>query len=416
MNCSVCDKPRIEETSLDLVLDGSHFCELHYPCFNEQGLQTEKFDWPKEEHSRILDCFTRQLISSKPERIIRGSHLIGDVCLNNKVLSNVDLQNVFISGHIDMAFCSIRSECRLRALDVRGGLSMQNCTFSRAVNSENIKVSGLAYFVNCNFHDDAHFGGGEFKNVLTFENSEFSRYASFRDAVFHEYVCLNNVSFLGYCNFSRAEFKRDMMCKSSRFHQVTLFEHCKGHSNLSFASSTFYRAPVFSGAELNANVDISGARFLDVASEDAYLAYKRLRILFSEKKTREGELKLYYMEQKSLRVKSRGTLKAISVIYELISGYGTSIRRALLALLISNTAFILIYKYQVHPGSVLQSFDYALKQMFSPFGEWKDSAMNSTPDKGLAIKLTTSVHSIVNFLILGFLTLAIRWRFSKGAD
>jgi uncharacterized protein YjbI with pentapeptide repeats len=340
MNCSVCGQQELNQTSLDLRLDGSYFCELHFPCFDKQGIPTKKFEWSEEEHARILKYFTSQLTLEKPDRVLSAAHLIGDISLSNKDLSRIDLQKALIYGHIDISFCSITSECTLRSLEVRGSLSVQNCSFLGMLSSENIKVSGITYFVNCNFQQDAHLGGSEFKNVCTFENSKFGRYSSFRDVVFNDYACFNNTTFLGYCNFSRAEFKREIIFKHASFHKVTLFEHCRAHSNLNFSSSAFYRAPVFSGAELKANIDISGAKFLDVSSEDAYPAYKRLGILFSEKKIREGELKLYYMEQKSLRVKSRGTLKVMSGTYEILSGYGTSIKRSLLALLIVFARFI----------------------------------------------------------------------------
>jgi len=117
---------------------------------------------------------------------------------------------------------------------------------------------------------------------------------------------------------------------------------------------------------------------------------------------------MYCLEQKSLRKKLTFFASIVSLVYELTSSYGTSIFRTLV------TIFTILYFYYFQINECLE---FSLKQVFSPFGEWKitkNTSTGSANEIGLLLKLTASFQSICNILLLGFLSFSLKWRFSRG--
>lgn len=66
---------------------------------------------------------------------------------------------------------------------------------------------------------------------------------------------------------------------------------------------------------------------------------------------------------------------------------------------------------------IKECLEFSFKQIFSPFGEWKvttNTDISNTKEIGLSLKLITSLQSVFNILLLGFLSFSLKWRFSKG--
>lgn len=167
-------------------------------------------------------------------------------------------------------------------------------------------LSGRALFRRARIATGAEFDRARFSGFVSFESAEVNGWARFHDS-----------SFRGPMDFSGAKF------------------HSDGGS--AFARST---PPEFFNAALHEDTDFSDVRWPDPpASRDEAIehrrAYERLKLLMDSQKKTHDEHMFFRMEMRCREIEAPGTLVTWgSKLFGLVSDYGWSVARPLLALLI----------------------------------------------------------------------------------
>lgn len=397
-------------------------CRLHFPLVTKSGGPTDRSSWPKQVEEELVQQVTRELLNS------RARHA---VLFNAVVVADLDIVACTVAG-LTIDKCSFGAHVSFTELEVVGNLAISHSVFERSLRLEECtirdvtsfqhsKVSGEAILVGNVFYHDAHFGDSEFNDVFSLERSIFSRYASFRDCSFRSYSILRHVEFQGYFNCKRAVFYRESIFDYSSFRAVTTFDSAIFRDDLSLAGCKFHRAPTFQSSEFRGWLSATDACFLDLKSVEAYTAYRTLRQIFSQKDAKREEMAMFALEQRALTHCEKNLIIAMfGKSYGWLSEYGTNPVRSLVFLSLVSLGAFCAYVWiattsnpnLLDPTSIAAS--HFFKQVFSPFSVWsKENEPTWAAQNLLVLQLSSSIHSVLTLLALGFLSLSLHWRFRK---
>jgi hypothetical protein len=398
--CAVCGADEAQKEPLTKIGNES-YCELHIP-------------FPRSEVGQSASDFLISLIGSDSASTQSQPPVFdGDLHIVGRNLDEINCSGLHIRGSLTIRGCKISGQFFLGELQVGGELRLEQCEFRKTCHMENARVGGNVYFTSNVFHDDAHFGGSKYAKVLVFNNNVAKKYVSFREVEFCDYVWFFSNSFEGYFNQIRSSFLREVFYDENRFYRVTTLDRCVFSRNVRISSCQFFHAPTFFDATLKETLLIDEhSTFLDVESPDAYDAYRILRVLFASQKMRREEGRFYALEQQALTKRQRNLVeKIIAIFYQWSSSYGTGLARSAFSLVLVNMAF---FAYYVHIAPTrISAFDHHLKQVFVPFAIWNISPDKSELPLSIGLKLISSFHSLLTFIVISFFVLALTWRFKK---
>ena len=250
----------------------------------------------------------------------------------------------------------------------RGTTCFRRVTFKGEARFRDAKFSDLCDDVNfeeAQFIGPAHFGRVQFQAYSSYERATFSDLARFDEALFSAGANFHNVTFSRYANFYKVQFLRDAAFDHSVFGDAVYFGRSPfvgraGFGGVSGKALMLYRPkfeclPDFTGAHFEEapvfdNIDLRPERFRhasnDRASVDAPERWRALRRLAVQGHDHEREL-LFFKGEMMARRGTRDTwtnpLLWAGWMYQILSDFGRSLTRPLLALAITVAAFACLY-------------------------------------------------------------------------
>ncbi len=167
---------------------------------------------------------------------------------------------------------------------------------------------------------------------------------------FLEYAQFSDADFLSDVWFSRSTFSGDAWFASATFAGEAWFGNAKLQSSTSFADARFIlNPPLFHGATLHEGTQWHGARWPappdDAAPAQEHIyAYERLKQEMERLKKHDDELQFFEREMRCRRVVEgkRSAAGLLNLAYDCLSGYGRSIFRPVLGLVVTFVLGILV--------------------------------------------------------------------------
>ncbi|MGB6325572.1 MAG: pentapeptide repeat-containing protein [Methylocella sp.] len=201
-------------------------------------------------------------------------------------------------------------------------------TFSQRADFSRTTFSAEARFESATFSAPTNFNGATFSDVAEFVSATFSRGAIFENATFN------------YAIFKSATFSDGAMFANSTFQSLSLFVNAEMKGMTSFENATFEtEPPLFSGAKLHQGTvwrgitwppppknTVEAGRFLD--------AYACLKLEMNRLQRQEDELDFFALELQSRVLIGRWEWGLPIALYGLLSDYGRSYLRPLVALFV----------------------------------------------------------------------------------
>lgn len=395
--------------SLRVVREGGALrCELHLVDHIRYFASLTE-----SERQRLINVFIDNIDNAAFFQLFANAKLPGPIVIDDKTLGDIRIGGIVIYGDVIFRNCRFIDNVELTDLVVGGEARIENCQFTGNVRIERAVFAGNFYLSDCSFLNDTHFSDSIYKNMATFYNNNFERYFSLRSARFFEYAWFIENNFHGYYSQIGARFEREVIYENCRFVRLNSFDRSYFLRSVNLKSCVFIHAPTFFDVTFCENVEIQDVIFADIKSYDAYNSYRTLRKLFSEHNMRRHESFFYWLEQASLtRLQKNPFEKIIALLYEFLSGYGTSISRVLLSTVIGNFVFTGIY--WLISRNIKLAIYFHFQQIFSPFENWKtDIGEAGAGLNSFSNKIVSSFDSLFFIIMVGFFLLAIRWRFKS---
>lgn len=203
-----------------------------------------------------------------------------------------------------------------------------SATFSSYTYFKSATFSGYTFFLSATFSDDAFFESATFSGPTFFESATFAFDARFEGAMFSDRADLRSATFSEAADFSDATFKA-----------ATSFAPMRSRGDKPKGPPVrFARPPRFFGATLHEDTDWTDVVWPDPPGnrDDAIQfrrAYERLKLVMDDQKKVADEHFFLRKELECREIEEPGTLRTFaSRIFRLLSDYGWSVERPILAL------------------------------------------------------------------------------------
>ncbi|AWZ01519.1 pentapeptide repeats (9 copies) [Rhodobiaceae bacterium] len=320
-----------------------------------------------------------------------------------------------------------------------GGDNFQRTKFSGTSTSfSNSQFTGGDFSLAEFGSDETYFDRAEFLDGYpTFENAKF----------FGHKVDFSNSAFCTTVSFAASPRKKadirelafgELNFNNANFASRVSFSNRVFLAATSFKNTGFARAPEFHGCELHQNTAFpSIGSFRDTSYKGAATAYRTLRLAMKQQEAHEEEAMFWALEQ----ISKRNDLEcnplnnwknlfnwipwSLSAVYALLSNYGLSINRPLVALTVwlfgATPIFYFCLRSNVDKlfGSTTYSdlLGFSIAQSLRPFFIWGDyngSGIRSVLGENvnvLSVKLFATADSLISLVLIALLILAVRRRF-----
>lgn len=339
--------------------------------------------------------------------VVKASDAIFKITISNGAtfLGPVDLSRNAFGSETRFLNCTFESACTFAGAGFAGPVACDGTKFNAGADfageAGGIDNSGKlhrASFRLCRFN-----AGSEGQVCASFDNREFTQPCSF-----------DNATFIGDARFFDAQFHEDVSFRGASFKQAL---------EPRAEAATFalgWRGKLTASKE---------ARNRSHQQQEA--AFRALRKRMAEVGSAKDERRFLALELRARRRRSDSEVslieRALSACYDIVSDYGESILRPLIALALLVTCGSLIY-YNCTPPQVTaaQAIEFSLQQIFKPFNVWSgDGAIiGNTPAElinatarthavraGIWLKILASAQSIASLTLLFLAAQAIRRRF-----
>lgn len=270
---------------------------------------------------------------------------------------------------------------------------------------------------------DAHFNGA----AVLFSSSNFSvdqvnfQTRKFQDSEQESLLSFGTIKFdgarfSGFSNFTNRPFLNESLFVDADFRKAPKFHGCTLHQNTTFP-------PI--------------ENFKDTKSDGAAHSYRTLRLAMKQQEAHDEEAMFWALEQRS----KRNSMECnplnnwknlfnwipwlLSAVYALLSNYGLSINRPLIALTgwLYGATPVLYFCLRATVDKLCGSTTYgdllgfSLSQSLRPFFIWGDydgSGIKSILGRNvdvLSVKLFATADSLISLVLIALLILAVRRRF-----
>lgn len=350
------------------------------------------------------------------------------------------------------------------------GVLFQGATFTGWTRFSGANFQRAAFFIGCNFESFAHFDGATFSEMANFNHSRFVRLADFRSSTYPNGALFESVLFGETADFHDCSSK-NLKFDGSHFKGLADFSATVAHnetrikplgelslsgvqfksaalfSNREFTGSLrlgelngtptrFDRAPQFHNSKLHQDTTFADCFFADPNTTDraTVAAYNTLRHAMSQKQSVHEEQRFLRLELDAERCLLKGLQRLPYTAYKFFSGYGFSILRPFLWLILIPLA-ITSASYAIYASDldcfsspltscrlktnlVYQSLKLSFLQSLPPLGFEKSSdairelIFHAEPDPipWLVLPLTV-IQKFSSLLGWFFIALALRNRF-----
>jgi uncharacterized protein YjbI with pentapeptide repeats len=209
------------------------------------------------------------------------------------------------------------------------GADFGDATFSGGASFDGVSFSREALFGGATFSGEAHFGGATFSHLTSFGGATFSHLTSFDGATFSLVVDFRGTTFSHVADFHNAIFGEASSFVNAEMKGETSFEDAEFKTEPPrFFGAKLHQGTIWRGVEwppLPKNRNEAGP-FID--------AYECLRLEMDSLKKHEDELEFIAREMQSRRVYLGPWRGLPFALYGLLSNYGRSYVRPLVALFI----------------------------------------------------------------------------------
>jgi uncharacterized protein YjbI with pentapeptide repeats len=274
--------------------------------------------------------------------------------------------------------------------------SFDSATFSYDASFDSAAFSGVAGFQRATFSRRAEFRSATFSGETRFEDVKFGQPVTFRGAVFRWPADFNGATIQRTVTFDRAQFSdvhRDLHRAQLVFWPLATLSLCAGLAAGLWLSGRLawlaWNVCRLAGVAALVWSMIGGSRVgKDRIQEGHMRAFRRLTLICEEIRNRRDAAKFYRLELKAARLRwsTNAFERFVSWAYDVVSDYGESLVRPLLALGVVVAAFAaagwsieagrdpsspsrwLAQQARFDPD-FLDAARYSLSRVF-PFGPW----------------------------------------------
>jgi uncharacterized protein YjbI with pentapeptide repeats len=336
----------------------------------------------------------------------------------------VNFSDFFYGRNADFSGAEFSNQVDFSSTTFGGDAEFNSAKFSKYANFESTIFSGYAGFKVTMFFEYADFESATFAAYTDFESATFSDDADFELAKFSSYADFSTARFFSYAGFKSAKFSQHIDFKSATFSKIVDFINAEFTANTVFAQGRFRTAvPDFRGAKMHEATEWHGVQWPpapqdDIAAQAQVYAYERLKQEMERLKKHEDEQSFFRKELRARRglVPRWSGAWLLNYAYEVLSGYGQSILRPTLWLLI-----LFLFGVAVFAGlpvfaearmAIPRAATLSFANIFS-FLPIKREIMTPEMTKGLssAAQIVGVAQSLLGIVLLFLLGLALRSRF-----
>jgi uncharacterized protein YjbI with pentapeptide repeats len=271
-------------------------------------------------------------------------------------------------------------------------------------------------FSNVEFEFDVSFAGYRFSRWAVFEGATFSGAAYFQGATFSGGAVIGRATFSGGASFDGATFSGHTGFGKTTFGGTTSFVNAEMKDETSFEGAIFEtKAPKFFGAKLHQGTVWRGIKWPTPKNKNeaaAFIdAYACLKLEMDRLKKHEDELKFFALEMQSQHVEL-GTWKGLpNAIYGVLSNYGRSYLRPLVALCVVAADGAGAFWY-FDARTFWEALGLSATNTLNVFGFRKDF-FDAATIEGLPapLKILAAVQTILGATLLFLFGLGIRNKF-----
>jgi uncharacterized protein YjbI with pentapeptide repeats len=251
--------------------------------------------------------------------------------------SNSSFQRATFSDEAYFGGSTYSGWANFRGVTFSGGAGFSGAAFSFAW-FEGATFSFVS-FEGATFSNGADFGDATFSGGASFDGVSFSREALFGSAAFCRRASFGGAAFSGEASFFGATFSGEAGFRKATFGKTSRFVNAEIKGETSFERAIFGKEPPhFFGAKLHQGTVWRGIDWPKPKKADeagAFLdAYACLKLEMDRLKKHEDELDFFALEMRSRRV-LLGPLRGLPIaLYGVLSDYGRSYARPLVALFI----------------------------------------------------------------------------------
>jgi uncharacterized protein YjbI with pentapeptide repeats len=304
-------------------------------------------------------------------------------------------------------------------------IDFSSATFSDLADFSSATFSDYAFFGSVTFLDYAFFSSAIFwGTIANFDSATFSGTATFRSATFLDVANFGSATFSGTANFGSVTFSDHAFFSSAIFRDDANFINANFKGKTGFAGSIFKtKVPDFRGAVLHEATEWHDAHWptppwdKESGRQQVY-AYQRLKQEMERLKKHEDELIFF---RKELRAR-RGTFRLLSPnwclnwLYDVSSGYGQSIARPFLWLLVVFASGMLFFGEVDAVDGVPLSWPDAASLSFANMFSFLSLKRDFFDSRMIAefsrpVLYVSAMESILAVALLFLLALAVRNRF-----
>lgn len=307
-----------------------------------------------------------------------------------------------------------------------GQTSFMEATFSH-IHFSYAAFSKASIFGGVTFTETSNFIGTTFAGTLcTFGGTNFSRSAHFEGAKFSCPTTFMGATFYGEARFDNATFSRSVSFnKKCTFNKPANFINCEFRTTTNFSEGYFKYAPEFHNATLHQDTNFHRTNFKHKGSEHVRYAraWRTLKIAMNKVHNHEMELEFFGFEMDEKRKIELDYFKDLGIIkhlvksagigvYKMVAGYGTSIGRPLLSLMLVTLLFAIGYQQCTDISDFPRALEYSIAQSF-PFTITSKMSIGSvSADYKWLLLFANTVQSALSVMSLFLLALGLKNQFS----
>ena len=418
---------------------GYGFCKFHLP-------DTYKTSWTPQE----IDDFNHRILDYLKQGVERGGliDLSGVVFPGDFVIEpsksdrKLALPRMLLLECIFMGGLEIRDTIFIDMTAWNKSRFLKQPIFDNVIFSHDVEFSGAtmpgAFFSDCRFYQGAYFQATTFASDVTFANCVFRGRVWYINAIFNGFDRFINCEFQGEADFTSFLSSEQSSAGGNSFSYISFenvefysranFSNRQFRTTTAFSSVTFHIAPEFYGCSLHQDTDFSKTTFLDrgrqggswnheiyTESVDAAKAYRTLKLAMGFVRNKEAEGRFYAYEQECIRADKNTPLavRLLSNGYRLTSGYGQSITRPLISIVITFLVFGVLY-WMLIPPIPFQASEigvvtrFALQQLAQP---WSLAQASNMP---IYVLVLVIIQSLLYVIFVFLIVLAVKRRFEMS--
>jgi hypothetical protein len=290
-------------------------------------------------------------------------------------------------------------------------------TFAGCTNFIGTTFSSLTNFVGATFSGLTSFRSANFLAQVSFEKATFSNLADFQEVVFSGLAHFLAATFEVGVFFDRAVFLSEAFFFGATFNTVSRFDDVEMKSRTTFEMATFKKIPPeFFGAKLHQGTVWRAITWPpppnteDFGDPGSFIdAYACLKLEMDRLKKHEDELDFFALELQSRRV-LRGAVRGMPIaLYGVLSDYGRSYLRPLVALFVAAAIGALAFWYFGARGYG-EAVGLSVANMFNVFGFRKDFDLH-IDNLPAELKVFSAFQTILGTTLVFLFGLGIRNRF-----